>query len=36
MGVDEECRLVIRPDGQTALTALGSGEVQILPERKET
>ena len=32
LGVDEECRLLVRPDGQNRTVALSSGEVQIVPE----
>ena len=32
-GVDDACRLLVRPDGQNTLIALSSGEVQILPEK---
>lgn len=34
LGVDEECRLLVRPDGQSRTVALSSGEVRILPEQK--
>lgn len=32
LGIDEECRLLVRPDGQNATVALSSGEVRIVPE----
>ena len=32
LGIDEECRLLVRPDGQNATVALSRGEVRIVPE----
>lgn len=32
LGIDEECRLLVRPDGQNTTVALSSGEVRIVPE----
>ena len=33
LGVDEECRLLVQPDGGTAIVPLSSGEVQIVPAK---
>lgn len=36
LGIDEECRLLVRPEGQNTTVALGSGEVQIVPQPTES
>lgn len=36
LDLDEECRLVVRPDGSTDPVALSSGEVRILPRHPPT